>query len=613
MPAQPQPGARPPTTGLTWLDEVIEQFEDAWERGDRPAIANHLPEDPARRPKALAELVQVDLERRLKQGEALRVESYLQQFPELTSQPNVVVGLIQAEFAHRRRSEPTLTLEEYLQRFPHYQEELKRLIPEQPTGPATPSQGRLGTGPETSGSEEELPSRLGRYRVEKALGAGGFGRVYLAHDERLNRPVAIKVARRERIATPQDAEAYLTEARVLASLDHPHIVPVHDVGQTDTGLPFVVSKFIEGSDLAQRIRETRFSFSQSAQLVATVAEALQYAHQKRLVHRDLKPANILLDKDNNPYLTDFGLALREEDFGRGQGIAGTPAYMSPEQANGEGHLVDGRSDIFSLGVVFYEMLTGRRPFVANENVDLLRQITSVEVRPPRQLDLSIPKELERICLKALTKRPTERYTTAFDLAEDLRRFVPAGETPKARKGKIKASPRQSQSGGEPLVFAIQGQRVSLQASVGQLGCLGLVVVLGFGMVASLILLQRSNKDTSALAGGSPRLGLEDPAPSRSLLDAGVGAAATASLVGHMAPSLGRPPYTASIALLEREYVEEVWKDAIHENLRAAAVASVVGNLAPSLAWSPAPAPIAGAVAHRQMRFLFQPDQRFVRD
>jgi len=231
------------------------------------------------------------------------------------------------------------------------------------------------------------------------------------------------VPHRQRIAQPEDVEKYLAEARILAGLDHPHIVPVHDVGRTEDGLCYVVSKFIEGSDLARKIRETRFGFFESAQLVATVAEALQYAHEKRLVHRDLKPANILLDSRNKPYLTDFGLALKEEDFGKGAGIAGTPAYMSPEQANGEGHLVDGRSDIFSLGVMFYELLTGRRPFVTSDRVELRMLISTAEVRPPRQLDVTIPKELERICLKALAKRATERYTTAFDLADDLRHWL----------------------------------------------------------------------------------------------------------------------------------------------------------------------------------------------
>jgi serine/threonine protein kinase len=266
------------------------------------------------------------------------------------------------------------------------------------------------------------PSKIGRYRIIKKLGQGGFGRVYLAHDDDLRRPVAIKLPNPERVSRPKDIDAYLSEARVLAQLDHPHIVPVYDFGRTDDGLCYIVSKFVEGNDLAHFMSTTRLSCEQAAELVAMVAEALHYAHTHKLVHRDIKPGNILIDTAGKPHVVDFGLALKEDDFGKGAHFAGTPAYMSPEQAREEGHRVDGRSDIFSLGVVFYRLLTGQLPF-QGDTIQLLDQICCVEARPPRQIDDRIPKELERICLKVLSKRVTERYSTAKDMAEDLHHFL----------------------------------------------------------------------------------------------------------------------------------------------------------------------------------------------
>jgi serine/threonine protein kinase/formylglycine-generating enzyme required for sulfatase activity len=269
---------------------------------------------------------------------------------------------------------------------------------------------------------EEL-ERIGRYKIQSTLGKGSFGVVYLAHDDQLRRLVAIKVPHRHLVSCPEDAKDYLAEARTVAGFDHPNIVPVHDVNSTPECPFFIVSKFIEGGTLAKRISERRLSLAEAVEVTVIVAETLHYAHRKGVVHRDIKPGNILLDLKGNPNIADFGLALKDEDVGRGPRFAGTPAYMSPEQARREGHRVDGRSDIFSLGVVFYELLTNRRPFHGDSRQELLDQIANLEPRPPRQWDETIPKELERICLKALSKHSSERYTNAKDMAEDLQHFL----------------------------------------------------------------------------------------------------------------------------------------------------------------------------------------------
>ena len=222
----------------------------------------------------------------------------------------------------------------------------------------------------------------------------------------------------------------LQEARTLAHLRHPGIVAIHDVG-VHAGQMYVVSDYLEGPDLGRWLRDNRPPWPEAVRIVAAVAGALSHAHARLIVHRDVKPANIIVTAGVAPVLVDFGLALGEEQAGGGAKglISGTPWYMSPEQAEGAAHRIDGRTDVYSLGVVLYEMLTGRVPFRATTTAELIRQVREDEPQPPRQLVRDIPVDLERVCLKALAKRQADRYTTAGDFAEDLQRVLQAAASP----------------------------------------------------------------------------------------------------------------------------------------------------------------------------------------
>ena len=219
---------------------------------------------------------------------------------------------------------------------------------------------------------------------------------------------------------------YLSEARTVAALDHPHIVPIYDMGRTPESAVFLVSRFVQGATLEARLKFYHADFKQAASLIKLLADALQHAHDRRLIHRDIKPANILIeDQSNKPYVTDFGLAVREDDLVKQLGLAGTYAYMSPEQARGEGHRLDGRSDLFALGIMLYEILTGQRPFRGSTKNEVLHQIISIDPPLPRSIRHEIPAELERICLKALSKPLLERYAKCHHLSEDLEHWLQA--------------------------------------------------------------------------------------------------------------------------------------------------------------------------------------------
>ncbi len=280
--------------------------------------------------------------------------------------------------------------------------------------------------------------KLGRFELLEVVGVGAFGTVYKARDPELERIVAIKVPRGSSLLEGQELDRFVREARSVARLRHPSIVTVHEVGQVGD-IPYLVSDFVEGVTLADVLSVRRPTPHEAAQLMADLADALDYAHEHGVIHRDVKPSNIMLEmvawpthqgerpafSPGTPRLMDFGLAKR--DAGEttvtmdGQ-VLGTPAYMSPEQARGESHHVDRRTDIYSLGVILYQLLTGELPFRGTTRM-LLHQVLHEEPRPPRKLNDRIPRDLETICLKALAKEPNRRYQTARELAEDLRRFL----------------------------------------------------------------------------------------------------------------------------------------------------------------------------------------------
>ncbi len=462
---KPYPGVTemtsPEMPGDTMDEALRERFESAWLAGRPEPIERFLPrEEDANYLATLEQLVQVELGLAWKSWRKgaeristapqdatvtrpAQVETYLERFPRL-NQPETVLRLLKQERLARRQCGEEASLKEYRRRFPEVE-----IAEDQPESALpmvsqssrdvrlaeTLSTGRPG-GESVPGIEQQ---EFGNYESLEEIGRGGMGVVYRARQRTADRTVALKVIRRDRLEQlPRDThssalERFRHEAQAAARLEHENIVTVYEVGEVDDQ-PFFSMRYVEGRSLAEILREGPMENRRAAAYLEPVARAVHEAHSQGILHRDLKPQNILVDKKTDRALVaDFGLAkLTEggEELTRAGEIMGTPSYMSPEQAKDSAR-VAAETDVYALGATLYHVLTARPPFQAATPLETLRQVIDEEAAPPRQLNPSIDRDLETICLKCLQKEPSRRYDSAHALADDLRRYI-QGEPIQAR-------------------------------------------------------------------------------------------------------------------------------------------------------------------------------------
>ncbi len=424
------------------LESLLLEFDEAWDNGsldDLEALIGNNGAEAFRR-VALGELVKIDLQRSWLSDQPRELEFYLDRFPELGDASTVDAELVAADFLARRQVDNDLVWEVYAERYPTQTPKAESYVQQFQDSQSMrrTATGRAQASIDTSrissvddrtekpiATATDLPVQFGRYRIIKELGSGAMGKVYLAHDEQLDRQVALKTP----FFSGSDGENTVTrfyrEARAAAKLQHRNICPIFDVGEIE-GRHFISMAFVKGRCMSEFIRLDRLPPARtSALLIQRLAMALAEAHQHNVIHRDLKPANIMIDLKKEPVVMDFGLARltdMESRVTRSGTAVGTPAYMSPEQIRGESDSVGAAADIYALGVILYELLTGKLPF-SGPIAQVVYQIVHVQPKSPSELRTNLDPELEAICQTMMAKDRSERFPSMVEVAKAIRSYL----------------------------------------------------------------------------------------------------------------------------------------------------------------------------------------------
>jgi len=412
------------------IDQRCDAFEQTWADGDRPAIAHYLQAVPEEgRADLLIELLTLELELRARAGETPSIDVYMGQHAEYEQRIEQAFDEFRAWAAGTG-----MIAGELKSRLVQSDEDTRAQALETKAPEATDS-----SAPSRETLDDDIPIKIGRYEVLRKLGQGGMGTVLLAHDPALDRKIAVKLPHFDTREDAQAIERFYREARSMATVDHPNLCPIHDVGEYD-GRPYLTMAYIDGGSLAEKIDAAGpMKAPDAVQLVRKLALAMQTAHEAGVLHRDLKPANVMIDQKGEPFITDFGLASRdrqaEADLTQSGTVIGSPAYMAPEQVTGSREAIGPHTDVYALGVILYQLLCGRRPFQGS-GLAVLGQITSGKPPiPPSEL-ANIDRELDAVCRQAMSHDVAARFPTAAQLADALESQQTNSTSPRPRSTRI---------------------------------------------------------------------------------------------------------------------------------------------------------------------------------